>query len=146
MWFAGLREACQQIRMAISALFLQPPFNDQRKHFAKQFAQPDLVSEISSVLRQTGLAPSCLNLEITETVAIHFDRPVREPPPLTSLVSPCGPATLWGRVQSMGDGCRGSFSNFGPSIKIMLPTVRKAVRGRYDGCPNRYTVQRPDGA
>jgi hypothetical protein len=46
--------------------------------------------------------------------------PVQEPPPLTSSDFRCGPATLWGRVQSMGDGCRGSSSNFGPSIKMML--------------------------
>jgi hypothetical protein len=55
---------------------------------------------------------------------ILFDRPVQEPPPFSSSDFHCGPATLWGRVQSMGDGCRGEpFKfrplDFGPSIKMM---------------------------
>ena len=47
-----------------------PPLTISVNISPKQFAQPDLVSEISSVLRHTGLDPSYLNLEITESVAI----------------------------------------------------------------------------
>jgi hypothetical protein len=39
---------------------------------------------------------------------IHFDRPRQDPPPLASLVSRLGPP-FCGRVQSLCDGCRGSF-------------------------------------
>jgi diguanylate cyclase (GGDEF)-like protein len=66
-----LREACEQIRYWQSQhSSYDPPLTISVNISPKQFAQPDLVSEISSVLRQTGLDPSCLNLEITESVAI----------------------------------------------------------------------------
>jgi predicted signal transduction protein with EAL and GGDEF domain/sensor domain CHASE-containing protein len=66
-----LHEACQQIRCWQSQYSSSnPPLTISVNISPKQFAQPDLVDEIGSVLRQTGLDPSCLNLEITENVAI----------------------------------------------------------------------------
>ena len=57
---------------------------------------------------------------------ILVDRPVPEPPPLTSSDFPCGPATLRGRVQSMSDGFGGAFK-FRPLDKDdAVPRVRKA--------------------
>jgi hypothetical protein len=77
---------------------------------------------------------------------IHFDRPVQELPPLTSSDFRCGPATLWAERRAWAMGAAELFK-FRPLDKDdAVPTVRKAVRGRYDGRPNRYTVQRPDGA
>lgn len=36
----------------------------------RQFQHPDLVEDVAEVLRQTGLEPACLSLEITESVAM----------------------------------------------------------------------------
>ncbi|MBF2079071.1 MAG: EAL domain-containing protein [Synechococcales cyanobacterium T60_A2020_003] len=38
---------------------------------SKQFNQPDLVNQIAAVLEKTGLPPSCLKLEITETAIMQ---------------------------------------------------------------------------
>jgi hypothetical protein len=47
----------------------------------------------------------------------------------------CGPATRWGRVQSMCDGFGGAFK-FRPLDKDdAAPTVRKAVRGKCERGP-----------
>ena len=41
---------------------------------AKQFAQPDLLDQVSSILEETGLDPNFLKLEITESVLMDdFD-------------------------------------------------------------------------
>jgi EAL domain-containing protein (putative c-di-GMP-specific phosphodiesterase class I) len=37
---------------------------------SKEFAQPDLASEIAKTLQQVGLDPACLQLEIVETIAM----------------------------------------------------------------------------
>jgi EAL domain-containing protein (putative c-di-GMP-specific phosphodiesterase class I) len=37
---------------------------------SKEFAQPDLASEIRKSLEQTGVDPGCLQLEIVETIAM----------------------------------------------------------------------------
>ena len=37
---------------------------------ARQFADPDLIEDIKTILEETGLAPTLLNLEITETVLL----------------------------------------------------------------------------
>jgi hypothetical protein len=74
--------------------------------------------------------PSRTECQVGPTILV--DRPVPEPPPLTSSDFRCGPATLRGRVQSMGDGFGGAFKfrplDFGPSIKMMLyPRVRNSA-------------------
>ncbi len=38
---------------------------------ARQFQSPDLVGMISSVLEETGMPPDCLDLEVTESTAMH---------------------------------------------------------------------------
>jgi hypothetical protein len=66
---------------------------------------------------------------------IFFDRPRQEPPPLTSFVSPCGPANLWAKCRACAMGSAELFK-FRPLDKDdAVPTVRKAVRGRCDGRP-----------
>jgi diguanylate cyclase (GGDEF)-like protein len=37
---------------------------------ARQFQCPDLVGRISAILRETGMEPGCLNIEVTETTAM----------------------------------------------------------------------------
>ena len=45
---------------------------------ARQFAQPDLVEEVATVLAETGLPPTALELEITESVVMdHSDPGIR---------------------------------------------------------------------
>jgi hypothetical protein len=49
--------------------------------------------------------------------------PRQEPSPLTSFVSPCGPAILWASAEPVRWGQGGAFKfrppDFGPSIKMM---------------------------
>ena len=65
-----LYDACRQLR-SWQALFLSdPPLTVNVNITPKQFAQPDLASQIAKILQETGLDPCCLNLEITETIAM----------------------------------------------------------------------------
>lgn len=67
----ALREACEQLRLwqclYSSGLRLTMSVNVS----AKQFTQPDLFEEIGAVLHETGIQPSTLELEITESVAME---------------------------------------------------------------------------
>jgi EAL domain-containing protein (putative c-di-GMP-specific phosphodiesterase class I) len=47
-----------------------PPLSVNVNITPKQFAQPDPAAEIGKILQETGLDPSCVNLEITETIAM----------------------------------------------------------------------------
>jgi EAL domain-containing protein (putative c-di-GMP-specific phosphodiesterase class I) len=65
-----LYDACRQLR-AWQALFpSDPPLTINVNITPKQFAQPELASEIGKTLHETGVDPSCVNLEITETIAM----------------------------------------------------------------------------
>jgi PAS domain S-box-containing protein len=65
-----LYDACRQLR-AWQALFpSDPPLTLNVNITPKQFAQPELASQIGRTLRETGLDPGCVNLEITETIAM----------------------------------------------------------------------------
>ena len=65
-----LYDACRQLR-AWQALFpSDPPLTLNVNITPKQFAQPELASQIGKTLQETGLDPRCLNLEITETIAM----------------------------------------------------------------------------
>ncbi|CAA9440785.1 MAG: diguanylate cyclase/phosphodiesterase (GGDEF & EAL domains) with PAS/PAC sensor(s) [uncultured Rubrobacteraceae bacterium] len=66
-----LREACRQARLwhkekqSSSSLMLSVNVS------ACQFRQPNLVEEVHRALKETGLDPRCLKLEITESVMMH---------------------------------------------------------------------------
>ncbi len=69
-----LRQACHQIKRwqekfpADQSLYMTVNLS------AKQFAQPDLIDQVSSILAATGLDPNLLKLEITESVLMDdFD-------------------------------------------------------------------------
>ena len=63
-----MREACRQLK-------LLNDFYGQRLTIsvnvsARQFADPDLLKDITIILEETGLAPTLLKIEITETVLL----------------------------------------------------------------------------
>src|ERR1039457_1522664 len=65
-----LREACQRLRSWQSEFPSSPPLTMSVNITSKEFAQPDLVSEIRKSLAETGVDPGCLQLEIIETIAM----------------------------------------------------------------------------
>ena len=65
-----LREACCQMR-AWQLQFSDDSLTISVNLSSKQFLQPDLVAQISQVLRETGLNSRCLKLEITESVIME---------------------------------------------------------------------------
>ena len=65
-----LREACQHLRSWQSEYPSSPPLTMSVNISSREFAQPDLASEIRKSLEQTGVDPGCLQLEIIETIAM----------------------------------------------------------------------------
>ncbi len=65
-----LETACRQARQWQLAFPAEPPLTISVNLSARQFAQPDLVELVSQILAQTGLPPSSLELEITESVVM----------------------------------------------------------------------------
>ena len=65
-----LYDACRQLRTWQSLFPSDPPLTLNVNITPKQFAQPELASQIGKTLRETGLDPSSVNLEITETIAM----------------------------------------------------------------------------
>ena len=65
-----LLEACEQLRHWQELFPSDPPLAISVNVTAKQFAQPDLAAQIGEVLQQTGINPGCVDLEITENIAM----------------------------------------------------------------------------
>jgi PAS domain S-box-containing protein len=65
-----LREACQRVLEWQSQFPSSPALTMSVNITPKEFSQPDLASEIRKTLESTGLDPSCLQLEIVETIAM----------------------------------------------------------------------------
>jgi len=65
-----LPEACHQLRTWQELFPSDPPLSLSVNISPKQFAQPDLASQIGQLIQQGGLDPRCINLEITETIAM----------------------------------------------------------------------------
>ena len=65
-----LYEACRQLRSWRALFPADPPLTLNVNVTPKQFAQPDLASQIGKILQETGVDPSAVNLEITETIAM----------------------------------------------------------------------------
>jgi EAL domain-containing protein (putative c-di-GMP-specific phosphodiesterase class I) len=66
-----LEEACRQARAWHMQWPADPPLVMSVNLSARQLQQPDLLQVVTDALRQTGLAPSHLKLEITESVAMQ---------------------------------------------------------------------------
>jgi PAS domain S-box-containing protein len=65
-----MREACEQLGRWHELFPDQPPLTVSANITARQFAQPDLSAQIGEILRDTGIDPKCVDLEITENVAM----------------------------------------------------------------------------
>jgi diguanylate cyclase (GGDEF)-like protein/PAS domain S-box-containing protein len=63
-----LETACRQARAWQTSLPDGRPLMISVNLSARQFAQPDLAALVAAILTETGLDPSCLELEITESV------------------------------------------------------------------------------
>ncbi len=69
----ALTQACQQLRQWQQAYPSDPPLTISVNLSVLQFAQPDISNQVAQILAQTGLSPSNLNLEITESALIEDD-------------------------------------------------------------------------
>jgi len=65
-----LYDACRQLRSWQTLFPSDPPLSVNVNITPKQFAQPDLAAQIGGILQETGVEPCCVNLEITETIAM----------------------------------------------------------------------------
>jgi EAL domain-containing protein (putative c-di-GMP-specific phosphodiesterase class I) len=65
-----LREACEQLRSWHAQFPAAPPMSMSVNISSKEFAHPNLAKGIAEALKQTGLDPGYLQLEITETIAM----------------------------------------------------------------------------
>jgi PAS domain S-box-containing protein len=65
-----LREACQRLRLWQAEFPCTPPLTMSVNMTAQEFAQPGLTSEMLKALRETGVDPGCLRVEIIETIAM----------------------------------------------------------------------------
>jgi diguanylate cyclase (GGDEF)-like protein len=66
-----LREACRQMQAWLAGLPEDSPLVMSVNLSARQFAQPDVVEQVDQTLRETGLDPSRLKLEVTESAAMR---------------------------------------------------------------------------
>ncbi|MGA9812700.1 MAG: EAL domain-containing protein [Terriglobales bacterium] len=65
-----LREACEQLRSWHAQFPAEQPLSMSVNITSKEFAHPNLANGIAETLKQTGLDPHYLQLEITETIAM----------------------------------------------------------------------------
>jgi diguanylate cyclase (GGDEF)-like protein/PAS domain S-box-containing protein len=65
-----LREACRQMKKWQMEYPCTPPLEVSVNLSPLQFRQPDLVEEVAAVLKETGLDPACLQLEVTESLVV----------------------------------------------------------------------------
>src|SRR5579862_1807360 len=69
--FWTLREACRQLHDWCLRFPSQPALTIAVNFSAKQFIQPDLVTQVDHILRETDLSPRSLGIEFTESVAMQ---------------------------------------------------------------------------
>ena len=65
-----LPEACSQLRAWQEQFPANPPLRMSVNVSPKQFSQADLAAEIGRLILESGLHPTCVDLEITETIAM----------------------------------------------------------------------------
>jgi PAS domain S-box-containing protein len=65
-----LREACQRLRLWQLSFPHNPLLTMSVNMTAQEFVQPDLISELTTILEETGVAANCLHLEVIETIAM----------------------------------------------------------------------------
>jgi PAS domain S-box-containing protein len=65
-----LRESCEQLQRWNAMFPSETPLTISANVTAKQFALPDIAAQIGEILEQTGTDPRCVDLEITENIAM----------------------------------------------------------------------------
>jgi len=65
-----LVDACGQLKSWQSQFRCEPPLTMSVNIAPKQFSQAGLADEIRTIIRETGIAPGVINLEIMETIAM----------------------------------------------------------------------------
>lgn len=65
-----LRDACLQLAKWQARVPGQPTLGISVNVTAPEFAQPDFSEQVSRILKETGVDPSCITFEITETIAM----------------------------------------------------------------------------
>jgi diguanylate cyclase (GGDEF)-like protein/PAS domain S-box-containing protein len=73
-----LRRACREMATTFSAAGPQRQLKLSVNLSCKQFARPDVVTRISSILDETGFSPLYLKLEITESIVLEYQERVIE--------------------------------------------------------------------
>jgi diguanylate cyclase (GGDEF)-like protein len=68
-----IRQACTQLRIWQDRFPRPTPLFCSVNVSVKHFAQPDLVEQVTATVRETGIDPSSLKLEITESVIVDND-------------------------------------------------------------------------
>jgi predicted signal transduction protein with EAL and GGDEF domain len=73
LWIGNwiLQQACRQMRAWNLQFPCSPAFTVAVNISAKQFAQPNLVSQVAQILQHSGLAAENLKLELTESVTMR---------------------------------------------------------------------------
>lgn len=66
-----IREACRQLKQWHEQMPTDPPLTLSVNLSGKQLSRADLIDEIKAALKETGLDPSTLKLEITESVIME---------------------------------------------------------------------------
>ncbi|MGL5923061.1 putative bifunctional diguanylate cyclase/phosphodiesterase, partial [Chroococcidiopsis sp.] len=66
-----LQQACHQTRHWQERFPTEPPLTISVNVSGKQFTQSNLIEKIDQILQETGLAPTSLKLEITESVLVE---------------------------------------------------------------------------
>jgi diguanylate cyclase (GGDEF)-like protein/PAS domain S-box-containing protein len=66
-----LQEACRQAVLLRARFSIDPPLHMAVNLSARQLQRPEIVSEVREILTETGLDPSTLTLEITESVMMQ---------------------------------------------------------------------------
>jgi predicted signal transduction protein with EAL and GGDEF domain len=84
MWV--LHEACQKMRAWQRQFPRKEPLTISINFSARQFTQPDLVSQIHDIIGKTGIDPATVRLELTESVTMaNAERAIRVLEQLRSL-------------------------------------------------------------
>ena len=73
-----LRKACTQLARWRARFPRRRPLGVSVNLSGRQFVQRDLAEHVRDVLRESGLEPGCLSLEITESVLLDVAAPVQE--------------------------------------------------------------------
>ena len=73
-----MREACRQMRHWQDAYPIDPLLMISVNISPRQLEQPDFSEQVSRILAETGLPPTCLRLEITESTIVRSSCAVME--------------------------------------------------------------------